>query len=276
MGIFDFLKKNKNIQDNNGLNETYYNNGRGALRESFHKKDGILDGKYIEYGMITTLFGKIVEYGPTGELKQIGMYKDGKKEGTWLYNDRAGQSKYKLVGCRRYLVNYKNGKLNGDFKVYQLYSNFDSIEVSKGLKPTLSEHIHTINGEELTIGDYNHEVLVEEGKCLDGVKDGEWKIYEQEMKNIGSILENFIPAGNVLKTYSTIWEKGNQISSNAQKAKQKEFNHPCKHSNVPIIYIDTIKDDNDTNVIDCDGKNISSSNKKTLKWDLITSFINRV
>ena len=35
MGIFDLLRKNKNIQNDDGYNETYYNNGRGAIREVF-------------------------------------------------------------------------------------------------------------------------------------------------------------------------------------------------------------------------------------------------
>lgn len=42
MGIFDLLRKNKNIQNDDGYNETYYNNGRGAIRESFYKKNYFL------------------------------------------------------------------------------------------------------------------------------------------------------------------------------------------------------------------------------------------
>jgi len=44
MGIFDFFKKNKNIENDNGLNETYSNNGKGFLEKRYYKKSGQLDG----------------------------------------------------------------------------------------------------------------------------------------------------------------------------------------------------------------------------------------
>ena len=43
MGMFDFLKKNKNIYNDNGLNETYYDNGRGNIKERFFNKNGDLE-----------------------------------------------------------------------------------------------------------------------------------------------------------------------------------------------------------------------------------------
>ena len=49
MGIFDFLKRSKNIENDNGLNETYYDNGRGNINNIFYKKNGDYHGKNITY-----------------------------------------------------------------------------------------------------------------------------------------------------------------------------------------------------------------------------------
>lgn len=44
MGIFNFLKKNKNIENNNGLNVIYYDNGRGPVYKLFEKENGNIHG----------------------------------------------------------------------------------------------------------------------------------------------------------------------------------------------------------------------------------------
>lgn len=49
MGLFDFLKKNKNIVTDNGLNIIYFDNGKGSIKEKFIKIDGVLNGDYVEY-----------------------------------------------------------------------------------------------------------------------------------------------------------------------------------------------------------------------------------
>ena len=49
MGLFDFLKKNKNIITDNGTNYIYYDDGKGSIKEKFIKINGILNGDYIEY-----------------------------------------------------------------------------------------------------------------------------------------------------------------------------------------------------------------------------------
>ena len=49
MGIFDFLKSNKNIITDNGTNYIYYDNGKGYIKEKFIKINGILNGEYFEY-----------------------------------------------------------------------------------------------------------------------------------------------------------------------------------------------------------------------------------
>jgi hypothetical protein len=49
MGIFDFLKSNKNIITDNGTNYVYYDNGKGTIKEKFSKINGVLNGEYVEY-----------------------------------------------------------------------------------------------------------------------------------------------------------------------------------------------------------------------------------
>ena len=49
MGLFDFLKKNKNIITDNGTNYIYYDNGKGSIKEKFSKINGVLNGEYVEY-----------------------------------------------------------------------------------------------------------------------------------------------------------------------------------------------------------------------------------
>jgi antitoxin component YwqK of YwqJK toxin-antitoxin module len=301
MGIFDFFKKNKNIENDNGLNETYYDDGK--LRESFHKKDGILNGQYAESDV-------------RGGLKQIGKYKNGKKEGVWLYNGEDGLTDYNLTGARRWVVTYKNGVLHGKFKVYQLF--MEVFKYDSNNKPYMrkNEHNHLLyEGEEgVTITDSNIEFLIEEGECVDGVKNGEWKIYEPEIKTEKDsnldIFKKENPTGDIKITTSIIWKDGNiedekyiykklerekirleNTALNEQdkekaltaimKKYQKEFQptnsvynnkkHPCHKSKSPLIYINSIKDNNDINITDCYGKNIKNEDE----WELKKSFINR-
>ena len=49
MGIFDSLKRKfgNDIKNNNGINEEYSN--KGIIKKKYFKKNGKLDGKYIEY-----------------------------------------------------------------------------------------------------------------------------------------------------------------------------------------------------------------------------------
>lgn len=49
MGIFDFLKSNKNIITDNGTNFIYKNDGKGKLKEYFIKVNGVLNGEYLKY-----------------------------------------------------------------------------------------------------------------------------------------------------------------------------------------------------------------------------------
>ena len=104
MGIFDFLKKNKNIKNDNGLNETYYDDGKGVLAEKFYKKNGKLDGLYEFYRF--KWIGK-TDY----HLELVGNYKNGQKEGIWKWYF-SDEKTIKKVG------KYKNGQKEGIWKEY--------------------------------------------------------------------------------------------------------------------------------------------------------------
>jgi len=49
MGLFDFLKSNKNVITDNGTNFIYYDDGKGSIKEKFSKINGVLNGEYVEY-----------------------------------------------------------------------------------------------------------------------------------------------------------------------------------------------------------------------------------
>ncbi len=49
MGLFDFLKSNKNFITDNGTNYIYHDNGKGSIKEKFSKINGVLKGEYFKY-----------------------------------------------------------------------------------------------------------------------------------------------------------------------------------------------------------------------------------
>ena len=89
MGIFDF-RRNKNITNENGLNEVYYDSGKSdQIREKYYKKNGQID-QFKEW------------YREDGTLEQRVEYSKGQVHG-----------KTKKVNTDGQLVresNYRNGK----------------------------------------------------------------------------------------------------------------------------------------------------------------------
>ena len=209
MGIFDFFKKNKNIKNDNGLNKIYYNNGKGSLKNLFHKKDGIINDKYYEFN-------------ERGDLTKYGKYKNGVKNGNWIYNC--------ICKKKRWYVTYNKGILNGSFKYFELfksgfrqnwiYSIKDKQKITKwhakkvGFRRTyISDYI--INNEKVSLKDSFVKVLIEEGNCKNGLKEGEWKIYNPtkgQLSDINSfkyrIDGGYYITGDSSHVFSVIWEKG--------------------------------------------------------------------
>mgnify|MGYP001200710399 CR=1 FL=1 len=137
MGIFDFLKKNKNIENDNGLNETYYDDG--SIKERYYKKHGKEDGSYESFYENSQLKseknyknnkkdGVWKEYYKNSQLKSEKNYKTGKLDGLSKGYYKDGQLKYE----RTYLNNQKDGlskewNENGELKHEELYKKNEYI-----------------------------------------------------------------------------------------------------------------------------------------------------
>ena len=81
MGFFDRFKKNKNVQNDDGLNEVYFNDGKSdQIKRRCNKSNGVFDGLYESFY-------------ESGELEYRGEFKKGNQEGLWT-------------------AYFKNGKIN--------------------------------------------------------------------------------------------------------------------------------------------------------------------
>lgn len=96
--IIDYFKKNKNVQNRNGLNLKHYRNGKGALESKFYLKNGKKDGVYLSY------------YYSNGQLKEESNWKDGQEDGFCL--------KYYENGQLEEETNWKDGSEVGIGKGY--------------------------------------------------------------------------------------------------------------------------------------------------------------
>ena len=124
MGIFDFFKKNKNIENDNGYNEIYkdFNDGSGTLKVISHKKNGKANGivkTYLKNGILNSeLFiyfylydGLAKYYHPNAQLYSEGNFIENRPEGLWKYYDESGQLEKEM--------NYEDGELHGLTKLYK-------------------------------------------------------------------------------------------------------------------------------------------------------------
>ena len=91
MGVFDFFKKNKNIENENGLNEVYYNNGKGSLKQRFFQKDGIPNG------MSQTFY-------KDGQLEEQSYWKDGLLHGNLKWYHSNGKLKLAVIDFRIMII----------------------------------------------------------------------------------------------------------------------------------------------------------------------------
>jgi antitoxin component YwqK of YwqJK toxin-antitoxin module len=135
MGLFDVFKKNKDVINENGLNEIYYDNGRGNIKSIFHKKNRLKDGPYQYYYL-------------NGELQVEGIYKNDKIEGIWRSYTNKGKLKVE--------ENYDNdGKLHIITRFYYLGSNSDHI---------IKNEITCKNGYPVYYKRFSNNILSEEGE----------------------------------------------------------------------------------------------------------------
>lgn len=119
MGIFDFLKSSKNLENDNGLNQYYFDRGKGNLKIRFYKKNGKIDGLleiFILDGETACLIGnfkggllhgELKEWSVSGQcFRRIEKWEMGKNkswEAFYTGSSNRGQSANKGKGGESYL-----------------------------------------------------------------------------------------------------------------------------------------------------------------------------
>ena len=103
MGIFDFFKKNKNIENDNGYNEIYLE----TAKHIFYKKKGKVEGEYKGYYK-------------SGELLFTVNWVDGLKQGEYKGYYKSGELKS--------TVNWVDGLKQGEMKRYYESGELESTE----------------------------------------------------------------------------------------------------------------------------------------------------
>ena len=106
MGFWDFLN-NKNIHNDNGLNEIYYDYGRGSIEARFFKKNGKLEGVSKHYYRSGELemeanmkngeaqFPSVKFYYKSGQLKREDCVKNGKILSEKCWDEKGNEKKCK-------------------------------------------------------------------------------------------------------------------------------------------------------------------------------------
>ena len=97
MGLFDFFKKNKNISNDNGLNEEYFN---GNIQKRFYKKNGKLDGLFQFFSQGNILYE--ITYLNGVNISSKYYNKDG-----WIEKTIAGNIIY-LFKSREKLLSFED------------------------------------------------------------------------------------------------------------------------------------------------------------------------
>jgi antitoxin component YwqK of YwqJK toxin-antitoxin module len=165
-------------------------------------RNGLLHGKYYKYKnyykskknyVNGKKVGKSIKYDGKGKIDQIGVYKNGKKEGLFRVNS--------YDNCYR-LINYKNGLLNGESKLYNNGKCLFSYNYKDGF----------LEGECI---DYNRDII-ELKNYKNGLLDGK---YEEYFYNDDNILYLHIS-----RTYKNNLKNGEFISYHSN-GKINEFSN---------------------------------------------------
>ena len=187
MGIFDFLKKNKNIgldklmkHSGNGRTETYFDNGRGPLMCFYNHKNFKMHGEsryFYRNGKVSQisnfvngkLHGLDQAYSEEGCLVRESFYDTGKLVGKskWYYENSEQLKELK---------EYKNGKL-----IDIMYWNENGVE----MKNEITKKNDLIEGK-IKFWFDNGNIYIEDN-YKEGFKCGEHKIYYEngELSNEG-------------------------------------------------------------------------------------------
>ena len=221
-----------------GLNVIYYKNN---IKEIGHWKDGKQNGLFQMYT-------------EDGILIDSGTFKNGERDGLTeqFYND---------TGKLRVSANYKNGVLDGEFKVYYPNGNLQGEVTYKNGE---------MNGE---YKEYNENKNIRlSGNYKNNLQDGEWKSYLEDGTlesivnykdgELNGLKEDYYKNGNVWirqefknndldGVYEVYYENGNpQLKAkikNGQTVEEQRFNHDGTPYNEKekIIINGTVSDSSD-------------------------------
>jgi len=213
MGIFDFLIKNKNIENENGLNEVYSNNGKGVLEKRFYKKNGKLNGFYEEFSSIGF-----------EQLEERTNYKNGKIHG----RKEMYLSKNKMLGetvpIPNYLfmvTNYENGNPTNYREVYN-ESGSGKIDLENGNRFWYSSKDILMTYDEILL-----ECKKNKQKNEEVIKKLEKYDLQLEQKKVEGTYDNFIKTAkennNFLYVLYTSQKEMMMRSINENKKEIKPF-----------------------------------------------------
>lgn len=218
-----------------GLNVIYYKNN---IKEIGHWKDGKQNGLFKMYT-------------EDGVLIDSGTFKNGERDGLTeqFYND---------TGKLRVSANYKDGVLDGKFKVYYPNGNLQGEVIYKNGK---------MNGD---FKEYHENKNIRlSGSYKNSLQDGEWKSYLEDGTletivnykdgELNGLKEDYYKNGNVWirqefknnnldGVYEVYYENGNpQLKAkikNGQTVEEQRFNHDgtSYKEKEKIIINDTISD----------------------------------
>jgi hypothetical protein len=115
--------ENKNIKNDNGINEVYYKNGKGVLKERFYKKNGKLNGlnkRYFESGQLqqeesyyTGMLTSTFKYSNSGEVTSYSIYK---KNGELFVENKSEEviNKDEITRAKAALSMIESGELESE------------------------------------------------------------------------------------------------------------------------------------------------------------------
>ena len=194
----------------------YDENGKIDRRENYRIGDLLVKGynynpdydNPIDYGMLISSWGRIgeMELEQTGkthtpfygedQIYSEGNYKNGKKEGEWIFYDYDNNPAAK--------GNYKDGKANGEWITYDEETQFTG----------------------KVIGYYNNGELKSKRNYKDGKKEGEWIFY---YKNGQIKLKEYYKTGQIL--YKVNYKDGVQNGKTISYYKTGQIRYKGNHKN---------------------------------------------
>lgn len=181
MGLFDFFKSNKNIIDDNGVKEIYFDNKRSKVKERFFLKNGKRDGL-------------CEEFYENGKLKIRSEWKNGIQNGKiYYYNDINGLliSESEIINgnyCKEYIEYdyYGNIKIINNGYKYSFY-NWDAFQF-KNIK------VCDINVDNRSIigiwtnyrsnGDIDYQLDFDDALQIEKMKRGDWNSDGYQVRKI--------------------------------------------------------------------------------------------